>query len=288
MTQRLISTTALITLLFGSLAFAYPASAELDFPSVADLQGGDLFKTSDSSTVYYFGEDEKRYGFPNESTYFTWYDDFDGVVTVTGDEMNLIPFGGMVTYFPHFNGQQDTRLLQILGREHLYVSIGDGLLVGIEDETAAVQHFGSNWADRVDTLPDVFVSHYTVTGTVIDKHSVFDQLMDEYTITDDKGLTSPVGVMIYADPLRFAATQEGEDCGEDYCAYNEATMERGNTIKFVNYSQEEVTVREENNRWTTGVMEPGDIVVLTVDVDQGTYSFYGNGDMDVVGELTVE
>jgi len=249
---------------------------------------GDLFKTSDSSTVYYFGQDEKRYGFPNESTYFTWFEDFDSVVTITNAEMNLIPFGGMVTYFPHFNGQQDTRLLEIVGHDNLYISIGAGLLVGVEDEVAAVQHFGSNWADRVDVLPDVFVSHYTVTGTVIDKHSEFETLIDYYTISDDKALASPSGVMIYTDPLRFAATEEGSGCGEDYCAYNEATVETGGTIKFVNYADEDVTVREENNRWTTGVMEQGDIVVLTVDVDPGTYSFYGNGDLDFVGELTVE
>lgn len=287
-TYRTISVLFGVALALGAIFTALPASAALDFPSVADLEEGDLFKTADSSTVYYFGQDERRYGFPNENTYFTWFEDFNDIATVTNEEMNLIPFGGMVTYFPHFNGLQETRLLQIAGHEHLYVSIGDGVLVGIKDETAAVQHFGSHWSDRVDALPDAFVPHYTVTGTVIDKHSQFDQFIDSYTISDDKGLAASTGIMIYTDPLRFAATEEGSDCGEDYCAYNEATITSGDTIKFVNYSDETVSVREENNRWTTGPMSAGDIVVLKIDVDPGTYSFYGNGDLDFIGELTVE
>ena len=93
--------------------------------------------------------------------------------------------------------------------------------------------------------------------------------------------------MIYEDPLRFAVSDESV-CDDDYCAYNELTVEQGDTIKFVNYAEEEVRVREENNEWTTGPMGTEDVVVLTVDSEPGEYYFYGNSDDDIVGILTVE
>ena len=290
MTQRWLSVAAVAAIALGALFAAAPVQAELTFPTVADLEEGDLFKTADSSTVYYFGLDEKRYGFPNESTFFTWFDDFDSVQTITNDEMNLIPFAGMVTYFPHFDGQEDTRLLEITGHDKVYVSIGLGMIVAVESDDDAEALFGADWADRVDHLPDVFVSHYIVTAGDIDEDSEFEELPEDgYTISDDMELTAPVGVMIYTDPDRFAATEEGSDCGEDYCAYNEATVTQGDTIKFVHLAgEEEIIVREENNEWTTGYMAADEIVVLTVNSEPGDYFFYGNGDEDFIGILTVE
>ena len=288
MIRRYIASVAMVALMVGALFAASPVSAALTFPTVADLEAGDLFKTDDSSTVYYFGADELRYGFPNENTYFTWYDDFDDVVTITSTEMNLIPFSGMVTYFPHFDGMTDTRLLQITGQEEIYVSLGLTMLIEVEDEDDAAVLFGDDWADRVDVLPDVFVSHYIITGGNIDDDSEFDEVPDDgYSISDDMELVAPVGVMIYEDPLRFAVSDESV-CDDDYCAYNELTVEQGDTIKFVNYAEEEVRVREENNEWTTGPMGTEDVVVLTVDSEPGEYYFYGNSDDDIVGILTVE
>ncbi len=294
MTRQLIAGLTAFALLLGAMFAALPAYAEdgeLDFPSVADLEVGDLFKTADVSTVYYFGEDEKRYGFPNENTYFTWYDDFDDVVTITTEEMNLIPFAGMVTYFPHWDGMTDTGLLEIAGHEKIYVSLGYGLLVAVESDDDAVELFGDDWADRVSLLPDVFVSHYTVTAGDIDGDSEFEEIPEDgYTISDDKELSEPVGVMIYTDPLRFAVSDESV-CDEDYCAYNEVTVTQGDTIKFVNYTEEEIRVRETDNEWTTGPMAVEDIVVLTVNNDPGEYTFWGeseDGLEEFFGTLTVE
>lgn len=295
MTRRIIVGVILATLVLATVAAAIPTQAaddgSLDFPSVADLQEGDLFKTADVSTVYYFGADEKRYGFPNESTYFTWYDDFDDVVTISTEDMNLIPFAGMVTYFPHFDGMTDTRLLSITGHDQVYVSLGLGMLIAVESDSDADEMFGSDWVDRVDLLPDAFIPHYTIVGGDVDQNSEWDELPEGgYSISDDKELSSPVGVMIYTDPLRFAVSDESV-CDSDYCAYNEATVTQGKTVKFVNYTDQEITVREENNEWTTGPMAVGDIVVLTVNSEPGEYTFWGeseDGLEEFFGILTVE
>jgi hypothetical protein len=42
---------------------------------------GDLIKIDGYAPVYYLS-DGKRYVFPNESTYFSWYSDFSGVKTL--------------------------------------------------------------------------------------------------------------------------------------------------------------------------------------------------------------
>ena len=44
------------------------------------------------------GMDGKRYVFPNEATYRSWYSDFSTVQTITDKEPAQITIGGNVTY----------------------------------------------------------------------------------------------------------------------------------------------------------------------------------------------
>ena len=60
------------------------------FPvKAATIQAGDLIKASQAA-VYYYGADGKRYVFPNEKTYKTWYSDFSSVKTITDVELAAI------------------------------------------------------------------------------------------------------------------------------------------------------------------------------------------------------
>ena len=63
------------------------------------FNSGDLIKGS-GSTVYYFGANGRRFVFPNEKTYFTWYTDFSRVVQIPDGQLAAIPLGGNVTYRP--------------------------------------------------------------------------------------------------------------------------------------------------------------------------------------------
>ena len=275
--------TTILALTIGVAAFVSSASAaNFEFPNVADLDAGDLIKTQSSSTVYYFGIDNKRYTFPNNGTFMSWYDDFDDVKTVTSAELANIPFGGIVTYKPF-------ELLKIQSDSTVYYVTEGGELVAIESEQAAKDNFGSDWADEVDDIPDSFWGLYTVSDDMLEEGValVWEELTD-YTISDDKDLDEVVGVFMYSDPLRFTASDESVDCGESYCAYNEATMTSGGTLKFVNYTGETLTVTEEDGLWSTGEMEDGDIVVLTIDDKKGTYGFSAEEDEDMVGTLYIE
>ncbi len=299
MHARTLGTFVLTTLLAIMIAFAVfvgSARAALDFPTVADLDTGSLIVAEGSSTVYYFGIDEQRYGFQNENTYFTWFDNFDDVITITDEEMAMIPFENMVTYFPLLDPvlENDTssRLLKIQTDPTVYAPGVDGILEEIDGEDAAIALFGEDWASYVDDLPDSFFSSYAVTESSLTEETVLYDWLDafggEWSIDDDKSLSEVAGVMMYSDPSRFAATDESEDCGDEYCAYNEVTVTSGNTIKLVNYTEETMTVREANNDWSTGPMEVGDIVVLTVDSEAGTYYFSADEDEEMVGVLIVE
>ncbi|MFH1611031.1 MAG: hypothetical protein ABIA83_00295 [Patescibacteria group bacterium] len=287
----------LISLSLGvfALCIALPASASLSFPSVADLDHGDLIKTASSSSVYYFGDNEMRYGFPNEATYYTWYDNFNGVKTISVSQMGDIPFGGNVTYKPQMgNDGISTRLLKLSGKSTVYVPIGDGMLVGLKGEDNASALFGLGWKNYIDTLPDVLANQYTfLSGYLADSTRFIED--NGYSISDDKELQTTSGVMMYEDPMRFAGYDElgtckttGTCCTGNYCGYNVVKVDEGGTAKFINYTEDSLTIREEDGLWTTGKMEPGDIVVLQINLDSGVYNFQASENHSMVGVMVVE
>jgi len=293
MPAKTFGTVALTFVLAVLALFAFlvhTASAALVFPTVADLEPHALFTTDESSTVYYFGNDEKRYTFPNLGTYMSWYSDFDDVVTISAEDMADISWGGVVTYKPQLGNETFSRLVKLQSVPVVYMVDQGAVLTPIEDEAAAKQVFGEDWADLVDDLPDAFFTSYTVSEEMITTDTVLSEAGFSYFISNDLGVEGdqPAGVFLYSEPNRFTATDESEECEEDYCAYNEVTVKQGLSVKFVNYTEETLTVREENNLWSTGEMAPEDIVILTIDDEEGTYTFVADEDEDMMGVLIVE
>ncbi len=290
----------LFSIALGLLAFSFalPASASLSFPTVADLDHGDLIKTASSSSVYYFADDEMRYGFPNEATYFTWFDDFDDVKTISVSDMGLISLSGMVTYKPQLgNNGMTTRFLKLRSKSTVYVPVGNGMLAALKNEDSATAIFGSGWTKNVDVLPDVLANQYTfLSGFLSNSVEFLDNIdYNGYSISDDKELSATSGVMMYEDPLRFAGYDEsgscktsGTCCSGNYCGYNIVKVDEGGTVKFVNYTTDTLTIQEEDGLWSTGKMEPGDIVVLRINLDEGTYDFRASEDWDMTGVMVVE
>ncbi|MBU1759189.1 hypothetical protein KKG31_09000, partial [Patescibacteria group bacterium] len=109
----------------------------------------------DYSAVYYVAEDGTRWVFPNERTYFTWYDDFDDVVEISCEELADYSIGEVVTYQP------GTRLVKIQSINKVYAVEPGGNLRWIQTEDDAETLFGSNWANRIDDVPDGFWPSYT-------------------------------------------------------------------------------------------------------------------------------
>jgi len=156
-------------------AFAAPAS-------------GDLVKTNGSS-VYYIGVDSKRYVFPNEKVYFSWYKDFSSVKTISDSELASYMIGGNVTYKP------GTRLVKIQSDPKVYAVSANGVLRWVPDENTASTIYGANWNRMIDDIPDSFFVNYKM-GTDIGPTQRYDrtqELANATNIGTDKHLLSGVG-----------------------------------------------------------------------------------------------
>ena len=66
--QKKLTTFLLAALIMGGLNFMPQKAGATSFFS------GDLIKASQAA-VYYYASNGGRYAFPNEKTYFTWYND---------------------------------------------------------------------------------------------------------------------------------------------------------------------------------------------------------------------
>ena len=137
---------------FGSLGFANVATA-------ATLVAGDLVKAS-GPAVYYYGADGKRYVFPNEKTYSTWYANFSSVKTITDAELAALTIGGNVTYKP------GVKMVKITTDPKVYAVDKGGALRWVESEAIATSLYGSTWNKMVEDVSDAFFVNYTVGSSI--------------------------------------------------------------------------------------------------------------------------
>lgn len=134
----------------GSLALPSMASAAV---------AGELIKAS-GPAVYYFASDAKRYVFPNEKTYFSWYMNFNSVRTISDSELASYQIGGNVTVRP------GTNLVKITTDPKVYAVTSGGVLHWVESEAIAIALYGSSWATRVIDVPDGFFVNYSIGSSI--------------------------------------------------------------------------------------------------------------------------
>lgn len=133
--------------------------------SAAAPQAGDLIKMDGLSSVYYLGNDGKRYVYPSEAVYFSWHKDFSGVVTVSASELQSYPLGSNIVMRP------GTKLIKITTDPSVYAVEPNGVLRKIQSEADAIAMFGANWAKRVVDVADAFFTNYTI-GTPLAANEV--------------------------------------------------------------------------------------------------------------------
>lgn len=133
-------------------------SGGLTFP----LQAGDLIKIPDDgdvktlndTAVYYYATNGKRYVFPNEKTYYTWYPDFFKVKIIPLDQMSLIPIAGNVTHRP------GTRMIKFQTDVKTYIVTRGGTLRWAKTEEVAKGWFGAPWNQFIDDVSESFYANY--------------------------------------------------------------------------------------------------------------------------------
>lgn len=149
-----------------------------------DPTDGHLIKGTSITTVYYLGRDGKRYVFPNDKTYLTWFPTFSYVRKLTDNDLIQTSLGGNVTYKP------GSRLLKIDTDPSVYVVTHGGVIRKIASEELASQLFGSDWKSLVDDMPDPFFVNYKIGDPITDasQFSVATAAQNSATIDDDKNL----------------------------------------------------------------------------------------------------
>jgi plastocyanin len=244
------------------LLIALPTQA---FTTTENLTAGDLIRGESYSAVYYYGEDGFRYVFPNDKTYFTWYDNFDDVVWLTDGDLADIQIGGNVTYKP------GVKMVKITSDPKVYVVGSGGELRAIPSETVAEALYGSSWNTMIDDVPDGFFSNYTL-GSALEFASQFDPSSEEasaWGIGSDKSLKAYTLVTI-------------TDAG-----YSSVSIKAGTVVRFYNAGSDKHTASADDGSWGTGTLNTGDHFSRYFNEDD-ELNFHDAYDSSLSGSITLE
>jgi hypothetical protein len=135
------------------------------------ISAGDLIKSSFSPSVYYYGSDNKRHPFPNETIYKTWYSDWLNIKIIPASQLQEITLEKSVTVRP------GTILLKIESDPKVYAVEPGGILRWIRTEEIAKALYGSTWNKKIIDVPvtewinyafgaDIIINQHP-TGTLI-------------------------------------------------------------------------------------------------------------------------
>ncbi|MFC1678435.1 fibronectin type III domain-containing protein [Patescibacteria group bacterium] len=161
---------ALPSLIILSFALMLWAAGEVE--AKKSLNFGSLIRGKTIPTVYYLGDDNKRYVFPNAKTYHSWFDGFDNVTVIEDEDLYDYPLGGNVRYKP------GVILVKIQTDPKVYAVSKNGLLRWIKTEALAKYLYGVGWNLMIDDVPDSFFVNYQI-GDPIDEEGDYDPENEE-------------------------------------------------------------------------------------------------------------
>lgn len=166
-----------LAMLATTITFPPPVSA-------ATLQADTLIKGTTESTVYYYATDGKRYAFPNQRVYESWFISFSDINVLTDAELAQIPLGGIVWYRPGI------MLVKIQTDPKVYAVGHKGVLRWIKTEALARALYGEDWNQLIDDVPVSFFGSYFLglPVSLISDYSPDDEIASSPSISHDKGL----------------------------------------------------------------------------------------------------
>lgn len=237
---RLISATTTLTLL-ASTVMPLTASAA----TTSAFNSGDLIKGS-GSTVYYFAANGKRFVFPNEKTYFTWYQNFSPVKQISDGQLATIPLGGNVTYRP------GRKMIKVTTDPRTYVVDQGGFLRHINSEQLAQTLYGTSWKSQIDDVPDAFFTNYR-QGTAI-------QTASDYQPANVMTLTTSINQDKQFDETKVTVTIGTLTNG---FVPTTLTVKRGTEVTWTNSDTTDHTVTGAG--FDSGLLRPGATFARRVD-----------------------
>lgn len=156
----------------------------------------DALIKGDTDSVYYYASDGKRYVFPTEKTYKSWFIDFSKIITVTDSELASYPLGGNITYRPGY------KMIKITTDPKVYAVDTGGVLRWVTSENIAQELYGDDWTNKIDDVPDSFFTNYT-TGEPVNSAEdidIFNIFANNATINNDKNIS------ISGNPPQYATS----------------------------------------------------------------------------------
>jgi len=177
--SRVSYSLIMMTLLLGPLPNA-----------AAQAQSANSLIKGSGSTVYFHGDNGKRYVFPSEAVYKSWYQDYSQVTQLSDAQLAAIPLGGNVTFKP------GSTLVKITTDPRVYAVSRYGLLHWISSEAVASQLYGADWNKRVMDVPDSFFVNYAVSypiGAAVEYDSAHEMAVHiEDNVIRPSDFTPPV------------------------------------------------------------------------------------------------
>ncbi len=230
---------AFLTAIATAGSVLLPVAVHAQNAPSAVFSPGDLIKGTSFTSVYYYASNGRRYVFPNEKTYFTWYKDFSGVKTLSDAQLGVIPLGGNVTYRP------GVKMVKITTDPRTYVVAEGGILRHVQTEQLAETLYGLAWKGNVHDVPDGFFVNYRV-GTPIQTASDYDP-SDVTTLTatiaQDKQLDQTVATITIGNASTIGYVP------------NTFTVKKGVTVTWTNNDTMDHTVT--GNGWASPTLAPG-------------------------------
>lgn len=132
------------------------------------------------AAVYQIGNDGRKYVYPDQNTFNTWYDDFSDVLEVELEDIDSVDDGGTVTFQP------GTRLITHQNTAKVYAVGEDGELTYIPNEETARRFYGNLWYQLVSDIdPGLFAIAYRIRQGILSDNNLPEGSLIEEEDTGD-------------------------------------------------------------------------------------------------------
>ncbi len=121
---------------------------------------GSLVKLQGNPTVYLAANDGKRYVFPSEGQFYSWFRDFSGVRTVSSGTLSSMPLSGNVLY------AAGSRLVKSPSSSRVYAVGAKGELHWIQSVPVLESYYGTNWMQKLSVVPETVLADYRQGSSV--------------------------------------------------------------------------------------------------------------------------
>lgn len=248
-----------------TLGMAMPVASQAAVTTA--FNAGDLIKGS-GQTVYYFAENGKRLVFPNEKTYFTWYNNFNDVLQIPDAMLQAIPLGGNVTYRP------GKKMVKITTDPRTYVVDEGGYLRHVSSEQLAQTFYNINWKNQIDDVPDAFFTNYKIGNaiTTANEYSPANVMTQTTTISQDKGFDSSIAAISIGNSMAGFAPAT-------------ITIKKGATVTWTNQDSATHSVKSDN--FQSDNLSYGQSYSHTFN-STGSFQYYDGLHTSIVGTIDVK